>query len=59
MNEASVLPAKRQDVTTKNCSVTNDQGAVSRKLPSGLDKLQQKKALSKCSDRKNWRCQKS
>lgn len=52
MKEESVLPAKLQGVTTKNCSVANYQGADRRKLPSGLDKLQQKKALSKCSEKK-------
>lgn len=54
MNEKSVLAAKLQDVTTKNCSVTNYQGADSKKnLPSGSDKLQQSEAWSKYSDRKN------
>lgn len=42
MNEESLLVAKLQDVTTKNCSVINYQGADSRKLPSGSDKLQQR-----------------
>lgn len=59
MNKKSVLAAKLQDVTAKNCSVANYQGADQRKLPSGLDKLQQREALPKCYDRKNWKCQKS
>lgn len=52
MKEECVLAAKLQDATTTNCSFTNYQGADSRKLPSGSDKLQQREALSKYSDRK-------
>lgn len=58
MKEESALPAKLQGVTTRNCSVANYQGADSRKLPSGLDKFQEKKALSKCSEKNPWKFQK-
>lgn len=43
-NERSVLVAKQDVATTKNCSVTNYQGSDSRQLPFGLDKTQLSKA---------------